>query len=90
MGEKRTVSTWGGRMVVVSQPAKKRPLKSTKPSTKIRNGVVGKQAAAKDNITAPANNAQTNAPTANVLSVRWSRWCSERLAVANTHNPQDG
>jgi hypothetical protein len=57
MGVNRTVSTWGGRMVVVSQPDKTSPINKGQTQPPNRKVVLDQKPRQKNNITAPANNA---------------------------------
>jgi hypothetical protein len=57
MGVNRTVSTWGGRMVVVSQPDKTSPINKAQTQPPNLKVVLDLKPRQKNNITDPANNA---------------------------------
>jgi hypothetical protein len=77
-------------MVVVSHPDKNSAVIKANPGSKIRELGLGKRPVNPIHIIEPANNARTNVPTASGSSDPWSQWCTEKLGVANKHNPQDG
>lgn len=70
IGAKRTVSTCGGCMVMVSQPVKINRMKMTHPFQKQRQAAL-ENMDGESLITVPAGNVKTSGPVANGWFERW-------------------
>lgn len=87
MGTKRTVSTFGGCNVMVSQAVNNNTKNKNRPPRKQRNHAA-RMLSDRPDISAPEGNAKTNAPIENGWFAMWSQWCTVQRPGASTHTPQ--
>ena len=87
MGVKRTVSTWGGLMVVVSQPDNKTS-KNTHITPIQRRSHTARKLNCDRIISAPEGSAKRDAPAVNGWCAWWSQSCNGLWPDANTRSPR--